>query len=245
MNGNELLKRSIEFDQELEKQKKENYENLAWYPYDTLNNFIHLSSIFNKRPIDSLIGKHSTILDIGAGDGDLSFFLESLGYKSEIIDFGPTNYNGLKGARLLKEKRNSNVGIYEVDLDSQFRLPSKQYGLIFFLGILYHLKNPFYVMESLSKLTQYLIISTRVARFTPNGTSISQSSVAYLLAPNETNNDSTNYWIFSHAGLKKLLGRTGWNIEEIITVGDTATSNPSDDNHDERLFALIKSKFSK
>jgi hypothetical protein len=60
------------------------------------------------------------------------------------------NFNMLRGARLLKETLGSKVEIHEVDLDSQFRLPRSDYGLVFFLGILYHLKNPFYALESLS-----------------------------------------------------------------------------------------------
>lgn len=212
MNGGMLLEKSILFNKELAIQKREINDNFTWHPYGSLNNFIHLREIFNKRPIHSLIGDCLKILDIGASDGDLSFFLESLGYKLDIIDNGPTNFNQLKGARLLKEKRNSIVGIYEIDLDSQFKTPGERYDLIFCLGILYHLKNSFYILESLSRISKHLILSIRIAQYTPDGTSISKSSLAYLLTPTESSNDSTNYWIFSDVGLRRLFDRTGWDV---------------------------------
>jgi tRNA (mo5U34)-methyltransferase len=80
-------------------------------------------------------GGNKSIADIGAADGDLAFFMESLGNQCDIYDFGPTNYNGLRGAYFLKERLKSNVGIYERDFDSQFSMTGK-YDLIFFLGIL-------------------------------------------------------------------------------------------------------------
>jgi 2-polyprenyl-3-methyl-5-hydroxy-6-metoxy-1,4-benzoquinol methylase len=243
MNGDLLLSKSTLFSKEIENEKREINKEFPWYPYGSLNNFIHLRDIFNKRPIDGLVRVDSKILDIGAADGDLSFFLESLGYQMDIIDNGPTNFNNLKGARLLKKKLNSSVGIFEIDIDSQFETPDTRYGLVFFLGILYHLKNPFYILEALSHVAKHLVLSTRVAQFAPDGTPISKLPMAYLLAPDEANNDATNYWIFSDAGLRRLLDRCGWDILEMTTVGDTEASNPCDQDHDERAFVLLRSTF--
>src|SRR6185437_3180823 len=58
-----------------------------------------------------------------------------------------------------------------------------KYDLIFFLGILYHLKNPFYALESLAKVTRHMLISTRVAKLSPAGRSMRDLPVAYLLHP--------------------------------------------------------------
>ena len=136
---------------------------------------------------------------------------------------------------------NSGV-IYERDLDSQFPTLDEKYGLIFLLGILYHLKNPYYALETLSHITNNLIVSTRIAKYIKNGSRISDIPVAYLLAPNESNNDQTNYWIFSMKGLERIFDRTSWHITEIYSLGDTKNSNPADSNHDERAFALLESK---
>ena len=242
MDGNLLEQQALIFNKKLEQTKLEIDRDFPWYPYGTLNNFSHLRRIFNKYPLDTLIGKSLKTLDIGAADGDLAFYLESLGYKADIIDFPPTNFNNLRGANLLKERLGSGVNIYERDLDSQFTGLEEKYGLIVFLGILYHLKNPYYVLEKLSQTTNNLIVSTRIAKMTKNGTQIFKEPVAYLLGPDECNNDSTNFWIFSYKGLQRIFERTGWEVVEMFSIGDTEMSNPSDQKHDERAFALLRSK---
>lgn len=98
------------------------------------------------------------------------------------------------------------------------------------------------MLEKLSNYAEYLLISTRVAKYTPDGTNISELPISYLVGPDETNNDSTNYWIFSNAGLKRLFDRAGWDVIGLNNVGDTINSNPRDSNHDERSFALLKNK---
>ena len=242
MNGVLLEELSSVFRKKIENSKLEIDPKFPWYPYGTLNNFTALRSIFNKHSLENLIGPGFKTLDIGAADGDLAFFLESLGYRPDIIDFPPTNFNHLRGAKLLKEKLNSGINIYERDLDSQFPTLDEKYGLIFLLGILYHLKNPYYVLETLSHITNNLIVSTRIAKYTKDGSRISDIPVAYLLSPNESNNDPTNYWIFSMKGLERIFERTGWHITEIYSLGDIKRSNPSNQDHDERAFALLKSK---
>jgi tRNA (mo5U34)-methyltransferase len=242
MNAESLILEAAKFNEQLAKAKATFDPQFPWYPYDTLGNFIHLKPILDGFPLDTLAGPEKRILDIGAADGDLALFLEQMGYEADIIDHSLTNFNGLRGARLLCNYFKSRININDVDLDSQFSLPDAEYDLIFFLGILYHLKNPFYVMESLSKRTTHMLVSTRVARLSPHGTPIRDIPVAYLLGPAESNNDSTNYWIFSESGLMRLFERTGWDLIVHRSVGDVSTSDPARMDRDERAFALLKSR---
>jgi tRNA (mo5U34)-methyltransferase len=62
--------------------------------------------------------------------------------------------------------------------------------------------------------------SRGIARQTADGFPLSKYAVAYLLGPEECNNDSTNFWIFSDEGLKRLIHRTGWSILAYTTIGD-------------------------
>jgi tRNA (mo5U34)-methyltransferase len=216
-----------------------------WYPYSTLRNL---------KPIDELLtasgfnlfelchGAHGRLADIGAADGDLAFFLERNGFPVDAIDFESTNFNRMQGIRILKEALNSSVTIQSIDLDSQFSLPSAKYDTIFLLGILYHLKNPFFVLEKLARIARRCLLGTRVAKKAPDGQSLARYPVAYLLGPEECNNDSTNFWIFSSEGLKRLIDRTGWNILAYTTIGDTIDSTPIDPAHDERAFCVLESK---
>jgi len=218
--------------------------DFPWYPYDTLGNFAHLDRLLSGSRRELLeLADGKAIADIGAADGALAFFLEKLGHKVDIIDYGPTNFNTLRGARLVKQAIESTVGIHELDLDSQFAMPRSDYGLIFFLGILYHLKNPFFVLESLAKSTRYLVVSTRVAKLAgPKKTEIAGLPVAYLVDPAETNNDSTNYWIFSQEGLRRIFKRTGWEVRDFVTVGNVKDSDPATPAGDERAFCLLESR---
>ena len=219
-----------------------------WYPYRSLTNIHTLEQVCAAAGLDLLQvcrGPCGRIADIGAGDGDLAFFFEKMGFSVEIIDNEYTNFNRLEGARILKEKMNSSVEIRSVDLDSQFALPHKKYDTVFFLGTLYHLKNPFFVLEKLARVTTRCFLSTRVAKQTPDGQSLAPYPVAYLLDPQECNNDDTNFWIFTDQGLKRLAHRTGWKILSYITIGETMSSTPADPDHDERAFCLLESNWAK
>ena len=218
--------------------------DFTWYGYDILSNVWHVDSLLGSASRD-LLARIGTdpIADIGAADGDLGYFLELLGFEVDVIDWPATNWNGLRGARRLKALLNSNASIHEVNLDSQFAMPRDRYGLVLLLGILYHLKNPFFVLESIARVSRYCLLSTRVARQTVDGSvRLDQAPLAYLLAPDECNNDATNYWIFSIQGLVRLADRCGWNVVEQLTVGDTRRSDPSSSDHDERAFLLLESR---
>jgi hypothetical protein len=160
----------------------------------------------------------------------------------QLIDTAHTNMNGLQAARALREHFGSSVEIHDVDLDSQFRLPAERYGLVLLLGILYHLQNPYYVLRELSRRTNYLLLSTKVARFAGDARApIAELPVAYLVGPAETNNDPTNYWMFSPAGLNRIVERAGWTVLGQTSFGDVHGSDPSSPEHDERSFLLLRS----
>ncbi len=216
-----------------------------WYPYDSLANLLNLERAFGDRyfsVLDSASGK--LVADVGCGDGDLAFFLESLGCTVDAIDYPDSNHNHMRAIRMLKQHLASGIEIAEADLDSQFTLPRRRYDLAVFLGILYHLKNPLYVMEQLARHTRYCVLSTRVARYFPDDKPMPQGQpIAYLVGEDELNRDSSNFWIFSHPGLKRLLERSCWKILEYASVGDTQLSTPVGDKRDERVFCLLESHY--
>jgi hypothetical protein len=216
-----------------------------WYPYDSLSNVHHMKRLLGSRYDFLLQGAHANgVLDVGCADGDLAFLFESLGCRVTAIDYPLTSHNHMRGIRALKRMIDSSVDIHEVNLDSQFSLPGESYGLTLLLGILYHLKNPFYVLERLAKQSKYCVLSTRIARCFPDGTKMPKDlPIAYLLDADELNQDDTNFWIFSEEGLRRLFKRTHWKVLEYCTVGDTSKSNPTSPNRDERFFCLLESHF--
>jgi tRNA (mo5U34)-methyltransferase len=217
---------------------------IPWYPYDILANLVHLNGMLSGENRDlGRLAQGLPVADIGAADGDLAFVLEDVaGWQVDVVDTAATNMNGLRGAQALRDHLGSRVAIYDVDLDRQFALPRERYGLVFLLGILYHLQNPYYALRELALRASYCLLSTKVARFAgPSRTPIADLPVCYLLGPNETNNDATNYWILSPAALERLVQRTGWTILDRANVGNTAASDPATPEGDERMFLLLRS----
>jgi hypothetical protein len=215
-----------------------------WYLYDSLSNIVHLDALLTGpyRDLDFL-ADGQPVADIGAADGDLAFTLEAAaGWTVDIIDTAHSNMNGLNGARRLKEALGSRAAIHDIDLDTQFRLPRDSYGLVLFLGILYHLQNPFYALRRLAEASRYCLLSTRVARYAgPARDPIVHLPVGYLVGPTELNNDASNHWIFSPAGLDRLAGRAGWRVLQRLHLGDVQGSTPDSSEHDERVFMLLQS----
>ena len=238
----ELPAKAIPFKQRLDRAKAA-HRGFEWYPYNSLSNLAHLDRLLTgpQRDLARIIGE-GTVLDLGCADGDLSFFFESLGANVHAVDHPTTNHNGMRGVRALKAALQSNVEIFTIDIDRQFTLPQARYGLAIFLGAIYHLKNPFYALETLARHCTYAVMSTRVARLLPDRTTaISDSPIAYLVGEDELNADDSNYWIFSDKGLRRLLQRTRWQVVDWISIGDTAGSDPVNPEHDERVFCLARS----
>jgi len=236
---------AVATERNLWKIKLAHHPKSFWYPYSTLHNVAvleKLSATAGLNLLELCRGKHGKVADIGAADADLAFLLEREGLSVDVIDNEYTNFNGLEGARILRKALNSSIVIRSIDLDSQFSLAGQHYDAVFFLGTLYHLKNPFFLLESLARITKYCFVSTRIAKQTADGQPLSPYPVAYLVGPQECNNDDTNFWIFSDQGLKRLIDRTGWNLLSYVTIGDTASSTPADPERDERAFCLLEKR---
>jgi hypothetical protein len=218
--------------------------DFEWYPYDTVSNVARLAELFAGHEEAALAAaRNDGVVDLGCQDGELSFLFESLGCQVTAIDNEATNHNGLRAIRALSRQLASSVQLHEIDIDQPFALPQPRYGLALLLGILYHLKNPFQVMEVLARHSTYCVCSTRVMRRLPDGAAIPRDTpIAYLLDAYELNDDNSNYWIFSEVAFERLLRRSGWGLCAYFTVGDREASDPVSLEHDERAFCLLRSQ---
>jgi tRNA (mo5U34)-methyltransferase len=242
----QIAERAREFHAKLKSAKARiSPRPFEWYPYDSLANVLHLNQLLTGKNRDflNLIGD-GPVADIGCSDGDLAFFLESLGCKVQAIDHPIANHNAMQGLKALRQALDSSIEVHTVDLDSQFMLPTDHYRLVFLLGVLYHLKNPYYILEMLARQCDYCVLSTRIANTLPaQGLNLRDAPVAYLLDEEELNNDDTNYWIFSEAGLRRLLKRTRWEICDLHVAGASGESDPNSLDRDQRVWCLIKSRY--
>ena len=226
---------------ELKERCKE--PGFRWYPYSTMASVSLLGRLLRGeyRDLRTFL-RGGRVADIGGADGDLAFFLEQYGLTVDLVDNPATNINRLEAAKTIKREIGSKVEIHAMDVDQGQTLPrGRQYDAAFFLGTLYHVKNPFLVMEALARQARYCVLSTRVFRNLPDcSTPLGDVPVAYLVGRKELNDDPTNYWIFSSAGLRQLLHRSGWTICNFMTVGDVRASDPCSADHDERAFAILR-----
>jgi tRNA (mo5U34)-methyltransferase len=216
----------------------------GWYPYESLSALPLIASLL--APAYDEIAEaciENPIADLGCADGDLAAMFAQFGADVDAIDHRESNFNQMRGVETMARALELPIRVHDVDLDGPFELPRRHYGLTLFLGTLYHLKNPFYVLETLASLSDWCILSTRVAQVTPDAKiRIDKEPVAYLLAAREANDDPTNFWIFSPAGLVRLLNRTGWMVAGEQRVGCETDSDPVHTEADERMFVLLKSR---
>ena len=216
-----------------------------WFPYGILSNLSEINATLTGKNRDlKALANGKPIADIGGADGDLSFFLESEGFNNlHLIDWAEINCNKQKGAYVLKEQLNSKVNIHDINIEPLFDMPEKEVGLTFLLGTVYHLKSPFAVLENLSRQSRYCIMSTRITRCLPGSKKdMSALPIGYLLGETELNNDPTNFWVFTKAGLRQLVYRAGWDVLDFKTFSATSYSMPNSVENGERAFCLLKSR---
>jgi tRNA (mo5U34)-methyltransferase len=213
-------------------KRNEETKPFEWYRFDSIANITHLEALLPKG-LDSVLELAAVepVADIGTGDGDMAFLLESLGCNVTAIDWPGTNANQMLGLALLHRKLGSSVKIREVELDEQFQLDGDRFGLVLALGLLYHLKNPYYFLEKLSAHARVGLFSTGIL---PHGKT--SEPVAYLANEGEFQNDPTNFWFFSESGILRLFDRCGWDVLTTRIVGD---------GKDNRLFCLAESRIYK
>jgi SAM-dependent methyltransferase len=227
----------------LERKKGLARSGFDWYPYDSFGTLWLLDRVLTGRArwLRALIGSEP-VVDIGCGDGDLAFFLESLGAKVYAVDNPPTNYNRMQGVKALKSALGSPLRIASADLDRSFELPVPSCGLALFFGILYHLKNPFGVLEALAARARYCLLSTAITQYAPDQqTPLHDVPVAFLAGRDGLRGDETNYWIFTEAALRNLLDRTGWDVCDWSVVDDSE-STLWGTQRDQRVICLLRSR---
>ncbi|MEO8051685.1 MAG: methyltransferase domain-containing protein [Acidobacteriota bacterium] len=243
-NAQEILDRRFPFSKRLAEAKQEPLPSqLSWYPYDSMASIDHITPFLQRHFVEfDRAFRAGPVIDFGCGDGDIPLFFASLGCTVAAADNPPSNHNWMAGLRAVSERLNLPVPIYELDADYATELPGAPYGLAFSLGVLYHLKNPYLALETLANHSRYCVLSTRVADLTKAGLPIKDEALAYLLDHRETNDDPTNQWIFSPAGLDRLVKRSGWRIIDQLTRGCTQASNPIDLDKDARKFMFMRSR---
>ena len=243
----DLAARALAFQERLTAaRKKLPPPDPGWYPWDSFGALTHLDRLLTGRHrfLEPLIGD-LPVLDLGCGDGDLSFLFESLGCRVCAIDNPPTNYNRMAGVEALKIALDSSVRIEPLDLDGRIP-PARSSAAASPSASEFSTISRIPTASSKPWPPAPIIASSaprsRASRQT-RPTEVNHLPVAFLAGRDGLRGDETNYWVFSETGLRTLVDRCGWEVCDWLVVDDEA-SVLWNTQRDERVFCLLRSRTS-
>jgi tRNA (mo5U34)-methyltransferase len=162
----------------------------------------------------SLAGR--TVLDIGAWDGFFSFEAERRG-ASRVVAADHFSWHGggwgtKAGFELAREARGSRVE--DVDIDVMDLSPQRlgTFDVVFFLGVLYHLRHPLAALERVASVTRDLLILETVVDMV----GISRPAIAFY-PERELNNDPTNWCGPNVPAVDAMLRSVGFSRVRTVT----------------------------
>ncbi len=157
---------------------------------------------------ESFAGK--SVLDIGAWDGFFSFEAEKRG-ASRVVAMDSFCWTGdgwgtKRGFELARRVLGSKVEDRELEvLDLSPETAGGTFDVVFFFGVLYHMRHPLLALEKVSSVTKsHLILETKV-----DLVSWSTPAMAFYVG-DELNGDPTNWWAPNVAGLRDMLRAVGF-----------------------------------
>lgn len=100
----------------------------------------------------------TTVLDIGAWDGFFSFEFERRGAEVLAIDTYAWDHGGLNNFLSAREKLNSKVNYQRLDVHDLDPAVIGKFDIVFFAGVLYHLRNPLLALERIYAVTRERLI---------------------------------------------------------------------------------------
>ena len=218
-------------------------EKAALYEFDTLDNFEPILGLLDEAAAARLDAMpNRTMIDVGCANGELGFAFEDAGFSVALLDKSHVAeqagslviQNAPLVASIVARNKGSRAVIFDEDVDDGFdprrvvegfaraRPADPRFELGVMVGVLYHLKNPYAVIEKLGQLCDHLIVGTWVADCLPDRRRmIEDEQLVFLLESCQLADDPTNYWIFTRRSFRVLVERCGWQV-----LAEHTTTNP-------------------
>ena len=163
---------------------------------------------------ESFSGK--TVLDIGAWDGFFSFEAERRG-ASRVLAVDSYSWTGdgwgkKTGFELARRVLKSKVEDREMEVLDLAPEKIGTFDVVFFLGVLYHMRHPLLALEKVASVTnQQLILETKVDLLTW------KTPAMAFYRDRELNNDPTNWWAPNVPGLCDMLRAVGFRSVQVVS----------------------------
>jgi hypothetical protein len=221
------------------------------YPYDTLHVMTEFMGAFPAE-LDAMIAAlpNNWVVDVGGAHGEISFLFDRAGFRVTYVDVIKEGHAFPHIAAALAETLDAGVDVTALDIDEtadfsaatsgvRARLgPEARFGLAFFSGVFYHLKNPFGVLERLRGICSYCLMTTQTfSHLDPTRPGLADEPLGYVLKDRELNADPTNYFLFTMAGLRVIVERAGFEM------APDGVSLPGSIERRERAFLLLRARY--
>lgn len=162
----------------------------------------------------SLAGKH--VLDVGAWDGFFSFEAERRGaarvVASDYYSWHGTGWGTKAGFELARAALGSRVEDADVDVMDLSPERVGTFDVVFFLGVLYHLRHPLLALERVASVTRDLLIVETVIDMV----GVRRPAVAFY-PERELNDDPTNWWAPNVPAMHGMLRAVGFRNVRTVT----------------------------
>jgi tRNA (mo5U34)-methyltransferase len=159
-----------------------------------------------------VVGK--SVLDIGAWDGAFSFEAERRGARDVLATdhfcwSGP-GWGTKEGFDYAHAKLKSRVRSLDIDIPDLSVERVGTFDVVLFLGVLYHLNDPFGGLHAAARLAGEMLVVETVT-----GLNDLDEPVMRFLARGELANDPTNFWVPNVLCLERMLRDFGFKSIEI------------------------------
>jgi tRNA (mo5U34)-methyltransferase len=169
---------------------------------------------------EDLRGK--TVLDIGAWDGFFSFEAERRGAKrvlaTDSFCWGGPGPGTKEGFEFARRVLSSKVEDYEIDVMDLSPEKIGMFDVVFFLGVLYHMRHPLLALDLVWSVTApggMAIIETHVDML-----HLERPAIAFYPG-SELNNDWTNWFGPNPSAVEGMLKVAGFKRVEVYTASGT------------------------
>lgn len=160
--------------------------------------------------------KGKSILDIGAWDGFFSFEAERRGATrvlatDSFVWRGGCDWADKRGFDLSKRALGSRVEEMEIDVLDLSPEKVGTFDVVFFLGVLYHMKHPLLSLERVASVTRdFLVLETAVDML-----AYKRPAIAFY-ADDEVGRDATNWCGPNPAAVVAMLRTVGFKRVKIV-----------------------------